>query len=200
MARVKAKDTEDLSDNTIERVIEALERDNPITKKVACEMLRISYNTSRLSTIIENFKEKKARHKALVDSKKGKPASLEETKCIIEEYLSGEPISEIARRNYRGESFIRTLIKKYSVPTREQGSDYWNVPLIPDEAIKTEFQVGEKVYSARYQSLATIKGVTVSNGENVYRIWLDAENWQQFAYQPWYELASLEHLRSAGVL
>jgi len=54
---IKKKAHEKLDDTNIKRVIAALTNENPITKKEACEMLNISYNTTRLSKIIEGFKE-----------------------------------------------------------------------------------------------------------------------------------------------
>ena len=54
---IKKKKYEKLDDTNIKRVIAALEGETPITKKEACEMLNISYNTTRLSKIIANFRE-----------------------------------------------------------------------------------------------------------------------------------------------
>ena len=45
MARVKVKDSEKLTPSNIRQVINLLESNKPITKKQACSMLRISYNT-----------------------------------------------------------------------------------------------------------------------------------------------------------
>jgi hypothetical protein len=73
---------------------------------------------------------------------------------------------------------------------------YFLPQLIPEEAIRTNFKVGEKVYSVRYDSLAVIKS---EFKPGVYLIYLLSEKQQQFAYQPAEELASLEHLRGLGV-
>ena len=43
MAMVKKKSYENLTAGNIQRVIEALGQDSPITKKEACEMLNIAY-------------------------------------------------------------------------------------------------------------------------------------------------------------
>ena len=51
---IKSKAHEKLSFDNIERVIQQLEQDNPITKKEACGMLNIRYNTTRLQRIIED--------------------------------------------------------------------------------------------------------------------------------------------------
>ena len=55
---IRVKEGEDFSKATIKRVIDLLEAETPITKKAACEMLNMSYNTTRLAKIIEGYKEK----------------------------------------------------------------------------------------------------------------------------------------------
>ena len=57
---IKKKDYENLTKSNIQRVIELLENEKPITKKEACQMLRITYNTTRLARIIEDYKEQEA--------------------------------------------------------------------------------------------------------------------------------------------
>ena len=44
---VKAKSHEKLDDANVQRVIELLGGDEPITKKEVCEILNIRYNTTR---------------------------------------------------------------------------------------------------------------------------------------------------------
>jgi len=58
VARVKVKDSEKLDPSNIRHVINLLESDKPITKKEACSLLRISYNTTRLGNIITGYKER----------------------------------------------------------------------------------------------------------------------------------------------
>ena len=53
---VRKREGENLTDASVRRVIFSLEEEG-ITKKTACEMLNISYNTTRLNRIIEEFKE-----------------------------------------------------------------------------------------------------------------------------------------------
>ena len=57
---IRSKSGEKLSYDNIERVISQLEKDNPITKKEACGMLNIRYNTTRLQKIIDDHLETKA--------------------------------------------------------------------------------------------------------------------------------------------
>ena len=54
---VKAKSHEKLDDANVQRVIELLGGDEPITKKEACEILNIRYNTTRLQRIIDEHNE-----------------------------------------------------------------------------------------------------------------------------------------------
>ena len=62
---IKKKKHEKLDDTNIKRVIAALEGDLPVTKKDACEMLNISYNTTRLSKIITNFEEELSQKRSI---------------------------------------------------------------------------------------------------------------------------------------
>ena len=56
MARkAKVSDDERLDGNSIERVIKYLS-EKGATKKVACQMLNIAYNTTRLDKVIEQYK------------------------------------------------------------------------------------------------------------------------------------------------
>lgn len=54
--RVKKQEHEKITDANIKRVIGLLEASPPITKKEACEILGMSYNTTRLTKIIEEWK------------------------------------------------------------------------------------------------------------------------------------------------
>ena len=60
---VKKKDGEKLDDANIERVIGLLNQEKPITKKAACEALNISYNSTRLTRIIDEYHERKERRR-----------------------------------------------------------------------------------------------------------------------------------------
>ena len=68
---IKKKAHEKLDDKNIQRVINALNGENPITKKEACEMLHINYNTPRLSKIIKNYIDEKSYMQRSMDKKRG---------------------------------------------------------------------------------------------------------------------------------
>lgn len=199
--RVKVKESEKLDDNNVKYVIELLESDKPITKKEACSILRISYNTTRLGNIIAGYKEREATEARLRAKNRGKAATNGEVVRAIEEYLNGDSISEIAKYMYRSSSFIKGIINRYNVPVRSSSSDYFSPELLPDEVLSEDFKDGELVWSARYNTTAWIdkrlEKVHSIHG-NCYRIWVNGKN-QRSANQPWYELGKLEHLQNLGV-
>lgn len=199
MARSKAqRDEENLNDAAIERVIKHLADKG--TKKAACQILNISYNVARLDKLIETYLNKKEHAAKRRAEKRGTAATLEEVTYIVTEYLKGEAIVNIGNSIYRGNTFVNSVLEQYGVPKRNSSPDYFNPPIIPEVAMCQDFKIGEKVYSARYDSLATVKAEQLSKeGQKVYRLWLDHESQQQFCYQPWWELASLEPLRQAGI-
>lgn len=202
--RTKNGDEERLDPSSIEKVIAGLdpkeEGKKPITKKEACAILNIAYNTTRLDKIIKEYLEKKERTAKRRAEKRGKPVDLEEAKYIIQEYLSGEPVSSIAESSYRSTEVIKHVLDKYAVPIRNTSHDYRKPGLIPEEAMRKEFNEGDVVFAARYNSIAKIHGLFIDGkGNMVYRIWLPDPAWAQFAYQPAEELGSLEHLQKLGI-
>ena len=202
--KIKAHEVEKLTPTNIEYVMALLnpkeEGVKPITKKLACEILGIAYNTTRLDRIINEYLEKKALSKKRRAEKRGKPISIDEASYIVSSYLEDEPLSKISESIYRPVNLIKDTLEKYGVPLRAQQYNYFTPELIPDISSRTRFKLKEKVYSARYESLATVLGEQPHPVHGyVYRIWLIAEKWQRFAYQPADELASLDSLREAGI-
>ena len=199
-----ALEEELMTDANISRVIRLLEPTEegkkPITKKDACAILGMSYNTTRLGTIIEDYKQKQVRTAQRKSQLRGKPATQEEKVYIISEYLNGETVDAISKMTYRSSKFIKDVLEGNSVPIRVPGSSYFDPQLIPDGAVRDRFKIGEVVYSSRYDSIARIDAEQKTDKYGfVYRIWLMSERWLQSAYQEASELASLEHLRELGV-
>ena len=201
--KVNALEEEKMTDANIQRVIDLLEPEEgaPITKKLACELLGMAYNTTRLGTILQAFKDRKALEKKRRAERRGKPATNEEVTYSISEYLGGEPIDSISKAIYRSQQFVKSILEKHSVTIRAPSHDYFNPELIPDGAVRERFRVGEVVYSTRYDSLAWVDAEIKHDPVHgwTYRCWLPSEKWKQFCYQPASELASLEHLREIGV-
>jgi hypothetical protein len=89
-------------------------------------------------------------------------------------------------------------LAEYGIPLRNTAkSDYFkNVPLIPEKSITENYVEGDLVFSSRYNCLAEIcklHGTTERDGQ-VYRIYLLGSE-QQYAYQPYYELADLSGIQ-----
>ena len=193
-----------MTDANIAKVIRLLDPQEegvkPITKKDACQILGMSYNTVRLSNVIEEYKERKAKDAKRRAELRGKPATKDEICYVISEYLGGETIQALSKITHRGPQFIKDILESNSVPIRVPGHSYFRPELIPDGAVRERFKLGEKVYSARYDSIAVIDTEKKSDPYGwVYRIWLPGESLNQYAYQPAYELASLQHLVELGV-
>jgi len=193
-----------MTDANIAKVIKLLEPTEegvkPITKKDACQILGMAYNTTRLGNIIEQYKTRQARNAARRAELRGKPLSADELQYMISEYLEGESIDAISKATYRSTAMVKSVLEKNGVPIRVPGHSYFNPQLIPETAVRDRFAVGEVVYSSRYDSTARIEAELQDARHGwVYRIWLLSEKWMQSAYQPAYELASLQHLREIGV-
>jgi hypothetical protein len=193
-----------MTEANIRRVIKLLNPDEgvkPCTKKEACQILGMAYNTTRLDKIIQEFHNREALDKKRRAERRGKAATPEEVTYTIQEYLGGETIDAISKSLYRSSQFVKAILEKHDVPIRQPAHDYFNPGLIPDGAVRERFKPGEVVYSARYDSTARIDLEYENSPKHgwVYRIWLLAERWQQCAYQPASELASLDHLREIGV-
>ncbi len=198
-----SKQEENLSDANMKKVIGLLfpETGKAITKTLACQILCISYNVSRLDKLITKFKEQEEFRDRKNKENRGKPATRDEIDYTIKEYMHGVPVSQISKNLFRGPQFINNILDSHDVPRKPRVQDYFRPELIPDNAVRTEFAIGEKVYSARYDSLALIKALFPQKpgGEKVYSIHLLDEKWQMFAYQPASELASIEPLTKLGI-
>lgn len=199
-----ASEEELMTDANISRVIRLLEPQEegvkPITKKDACQILGMSYNTTRLGAIIEEFKQKQARTAQRKAELRGKPATKDDIVFIISEYLGGETVDGISKMTYRSPTFIKRILEENSVPIRVPGSSYFNPELVPDGAQRDRFKVGEVVYSTKYDSTARIEVESLTEKYGyIYRIFLLSDKWLQSAWQEHYELASLQHLRDLGV-
>lgn len=158
---MKKKDWENLSPENIEKVkllLEPTNGDKPITKKEACEILNISYNTTRLSKIIGDYDERKAYVQLRKAQNRGKPATEVEIREAVRDYLQGDNISSIAKSLYRTPGFIKSIIEQVGVPARPKSKEERiDVSYLPEECVADEFQPGEIVWSARHHCAAQIE-------------------------------------------
>lgn len=229
MKKVQKKDHEKLTQTNIAHVISLLEADKPITKKAACEILNISYNTTRLSKIIEEYKAEKAYTEERRAKNRGKPASEFEIQTIVEQYLGGDNVSEIAKRLYRPSTFVQTIIERIGVPTRPVGDDKHREDLLPEKCVAEEFREGEIVWSAKFHRPAKIiceitldylkarpgmadRDYLKEDGSRMYLIYVmervenevmpvfsRVEHGGHFSYAFAYKIGKLEHLKQYGI-
>ncbi len=206
MARKRKTELEEerMTDSNLSRVIRLLEPTEegkkPITKKDACQMLGMAYNTTRLATILEQFKERQRRTAEQRAKLRGKAVTKDEKIFIIQEYLSGATVDSITKSTYRGITTVKQVLDEYSVPLRVPGQTYFNPQLIPDGAVRDKFMVDEVVWSSRYGSLAKIYAEKLDPKHGyIYHLWLMDDKWRQYCWQPAYELGSLQSIRELGV-
>jgi len=176
---VRKKREEKLSETNINKVIELLAAEKPITKKEACEILHIAYNTTRLSKIIADHNETiefRARRKA---QNKGKGVTEAEKVSIVKHYLNGAVVSDIAKALYRSPAFIKAVIERMGVPQKLPDTDYKGIKeaMIPEPCVAEEFTAGERVWSAQGNCIAVVKReITKSHnfdkhGSKCYLLW-----------------------------
>ena len=219
---LRVKKTEKLDDINLQRVVDALSSSTPITKKEACEMLNISYNTTRLNKILADFDETIQYRATRKSQLRGTKATSAEIKQVIESYLKESPISEIAKSMYRSSTFVKNIINRAGVPEKrpatEQGAGA-KVGYLPDECVAETFEVGEKVWCARQDMPAIIKKVMPNTpqtnyiekyGAECYHIYVVQETDFESPYFGFlehagynahaiaYDLGSLKHLEKYG--
>lgn len=237
---VKKKDYEKLSKQNVEKVISLLNPSSsallsedtlkPITKKEACDMLNIAYNTTRLQKIIEDYEDTKAYAKKRKAGLRGRPASREEIAEACTSFLGGDTISDISKRMFRSPSFVRAILERVGVPSRPNNKEERLTPhYFPDECVSENFLLGEVAWSSTYHSTVIVKErldldwlVSKKGMINVdyeakygcpcYAIYVvqkvDSEDTYFSsvqsggfsAYVPAYELGKLQHLKEYGVI
>lgn len=214
---IKSKSYEKLSDTNIENVVSLLEQDNPITKKEACNILNIRYNTTRLAKIIEEWKDTQDFRQRRKAQNKGKMATKDEIRMVVQSYLEGDNISNISQNIYRSSSFVRNIIERLGVPQKLAESDHEGKrrAMLPEQCVSDKFQVGEKVWSPKNNKFAEVieEFDTPYNEEKYgcpcYRLWVLEPCDTSQTFFPWldgsrtgytsfalaYELGSLRHLK-----
>lgn len=210
MRRIKKKDYENITDANIKKVIQLLNSSPSITKKQACEILNISYNTSRLGNIIADFEEQQELIKRMKAKKRGRPAETVEIRNMIEGYLEGSSYADIAKSSYRSVSFVKNVIEKVGVPQRVTGDDRFIVEYLPDECVADEFDINEVAWSAKYHASCVIKRKHDNPiyferyGCECYDIYINEETEGHvkggfYASSTAYDLGKLEHLKQYGI-
>ena len=212
--KVKAKEGENLTEAHIKRVIELLEAEKPISKKDACEILNISYNTTRLARIIEQYKQDQEEQQRRRAANRGKAATPYEIQSIISGYLDGDAIAEISKRIYRSTGFVKEVIESVGVPQKVTAGDYWHAGLIPEQCAREEFERGQIVWHARRHCMAIVLEQKQASDKtnNYYQVYVIEPIEEPSPYFPQYteyggyfdgayayDLGSLDHLKQYGV-
>lgn len=195
--RIKVQDGEDLSDANKDKVIALLEGDKPITKKAACEILHITYNTTRLTRILEEYKSDKEFRKDMRKRMRSQPVDNTTASQIVSEYLSGISLADISTATYRSTNVIKNVLTKYNVPIRNASVDYFHPVFIDnDEAIRDDYVKDDLVYSARYDCPATIvRGYDTEKHGMVFNLQIHGDRRKQVS-QPYHELADLRKVQT----
>ena len=221
---VKKRSHEKLTDANIQHVMGLLQAESPITKKEACSILNISYNTTRLKTIIEEFVEQKEYRDRRKAANRGKPATKSEITSIVDSFINGTPISDISRFMYRSPGFIKNIVERVGVPRKRSKEERGGGHLpsfLPDECVAETFEEGEVVWSAFYDQAAMIQKEEVAidyekkYGSKCYNIYVfEMVEWNpDMLVSGWigerlggfnssqlaYDLGSLKHLEAYGV-
>ena len=232
MPRLKKKSHEKLTQQNIQHVISLLNptssQTKPITKREACSILNISYNTTRLDKIIQDYHEQKEYRSRRVSQNRGRPARPDEIQDIVKEYLSGENVSNIAKGLYRSPAFVKSLLEKIGVPqrpTKVEGrkQEYY----LPEQCVADDFEKGEIVWSATHHAPAVIDkkltkehqdsraglqtvdyvskygsdcySIYVRQKPNTEDMWEMTETGGFYAFSLGYDLGKLKHLEEYGV-
>lgn len=156
---IKTRKHENLTETNIQHVIELLKNEKPITKKEACSILNISYNTTRLNKIIEDHEETVVYRERRKAQNKGKGATEMEIKQVVNFYLDGSNISDIAKSLYRSPAFIKAIIDRVGIPQKLAMTDYEGRKnaILPEQCVAEEFEVGEKIWAVRQNYPAIVQ-------------------------------------------
>ena len=156
---MRVKKHENLTEANISNVIELLQAEKPITKKEACSILNIAYNTTRLNNIIAEFRETMDFRAIRKAQNKGKGATKQEITATVKMYLDGSNISDIAKSLYRSPAFIKGIIERLGVPQKLSMTDFEGRrnAMLPDQCVADEFDLEERVWAIRQNYPAIVQ-------------------------------------------
>jgi len=194
---IRIKEGENITKQSVEKVIKLMnDKDNILSKKDACNILRIAYNVKRLQNIIDEHNEQKEFSKQRRKQVRNTVISKDDVATICSMYLSGEPLSEITDITFRSSSVVKRVLGQHNVPLRSAKNNYQNPIYLREDSYADDYIKGDLVYSARYGSLAIIDGKgKMYKGSIVYPIHISGE-YERAAYQPAEELGDLRKLQN----
>lgn len=171
---IKTKKHENLTETNIQHVYELLNQDNPITKKEACSILNIAYNTTRLNKIIQDHLETVEYRERRKAQNKGKGATEAEIKEVVNLYLDGLNVSDIAKSLYRSPAFIKGIVERLGIPQKLPQTDYdgRRNAMLPEQCVAEEFEIGERIWAVRqnYPAVVSKAYTDREDGVNYYLV------------------------------
>ena len=171
---IKTRKHENLTETNVQHVIELLRAEKPITKKEACSILNISYNTTRLNKIIQDHEDTVAYRERRKAQNKGKGATEAEIREVVNLYLDGLNVSDIAKGLYRSPAFIKSIVERVGIPQKLPQTDYEGRrnAMLPEQCVAEEFEIGEKVWAVRqnYPAIVSKLASTSEDGTNFYLV------------------------------
>ncbi len=158
---IRQKDYEKLSSTNVQKVVDLLNQDDPITKKEACEILNIRYNTTRLQRIIDDHLELWEYKNKRKEQKKGTGATKDEISEVLQMYVDGDNISTIAESLYRSNAFVKAVIQRVGIPQRlskEEHSKCYRhkYQMLPEQCVAEQFEDGELVWAVKDNKIAKV--------------------------------------------
>lgn len=183
----------DISKEQYQEALTILEQGG--TKKAACDVLGIAYNTKRLDKLLDEHVKKQEVDKKVRAKKRKQAVTDIEVAEWVTSYLNGASLSQLSDTYFRSIQVIKYHLEKHGAMLRQAKVDKLNPPMLPDLCVADEFEEGQYVWSSAYNCVAIVK----SKFKNAYRIHVLGNGVQEFSYQPASELGCLKHLQKLGV-
>lgn len=187
-----------------EQYLRCLEsRENGDTKKVQCEILGIAYNTKRLDTLLDDYIATKQRRIEMRKRVRKQPVTESDIASWALMYLQGSGLTEIAESYYRTVGMVKSKLEGLGVwgLMPNESVSPLNPPMVSDELMAEEFELGEIVFVPGYKTVGIVKhcyGPSKSEDVNQYRLYL-AGSRERNIYCNAYDLGSLRPLAEVGV-
>ncbi|QCW23783.1 hypothetical protein AAS21_gp045 [Pantoea phage vB_PagS_AAS21] len=188
-----------ISDEKFKEAIQWLEDGK--TKKGACEILGVSSNPT-MERLIQEWKDEQATSAEMRKKKRGTLMTDLERANIVESYMQGDSLDEIAKRMYRSTAMVKAELEriganlKYSEKLDESRPLELYPPMLPEAVVADSFEPGELVWVAAYQCIGEVIKLVQ---EDVYRIFLLSEAKQQYVHQYSWDLGSMKNFEKIGV-
>lgn len=188
-----------ISDEKFKDAIAWLE--NGGTKKGACDILGVASN-STMERLIAEWQDNQRVASEMKKKKRGTQLVPHEVSDLIESYLQGESVESIASRHYRSAAMMKNTLErlganlKYSGKLDESKPLELNPPELPEEVMAESLEIGEQVWVGAYQCMGE---VTAKLSDDVYRVYLLAEDRQKYVHQNIWDLGSMKPFEALGV-